>query len=241
MSGKKRKLKTGVCKYCSTIFPCADGKAKICDACKTARSICSCGNRKSTGSKTCIECRDRLKTFGISSHKEDCNCFICKAKRGTPNIPWNKGKFMSEEYCRIQSEAHKGIYPSDETRKKLSLSRQGEKHWNWKNGVHQDHQRGYISLSMPDYPGSNKSGKIAQHRYVVEQFIGRLLTKEEVVHHIDGSTRNNSLENLYVCSCKAEHKAYEMLEYFGKPVLLISNLKDLRKENERNRGIVKSD
>ena len=41
---------------------------------------------------------------------------------------WNKGKKMSEEFCRKNSESHKGKYASDETRRKMSAMRKGEKH-----------------------------------------------------------------------------------------------------------------
>lgn len=41
---------------------------------------------------------------------------------------WNKGKKMSEEFCRKDSESHKGKHASDETRRKMSAMRKGEKH-----------------------------------------------------------------------------------------------------------------
>ena len=43
------------------------------------------------------------------------------------------------------------------------------------------------------------------HRHVVEQRIGRKLTKEERVHHINGDKTDYRSENLYLCSDKAEH------------------------------------
>jgi hypothetical protein len=33
---------------------------------------------------------------------------------------------------------------------------------------------------------------------VMEQHLGRYLTREECVHHVDGDKKNNSLENLQV-------------------------------------------
>ena len=41
---------------------------------------------------------------------------------------WNKGKKMSEEFCRKNSESHKGKHASDETRRKMSEVRKGENH-----------------------------------------------------------------------------------------------------------------
>jgi len=46
---------------------------------------------------------------------------------------------------------------------------------------------------------------LPQHRLVMEEAIGRPLTRREVVHHIDGDRSNNSLENLHLCSSRSEH------------------------------------
>lgn len=43
------------------------------------------------------------------------------------------------------------------------------------------------------------------HRVVAEMKIGRALRPGEVVHHIDGNKRNNSIENLMVFPSQAEH------------------------------------
>lgn len=49
-----------------------------------------------------------------------------------------------------------------------------------------------------------KLNKYHEHRLVVEQKIGRPLRSDEIVHHIDGNKRNNSLNNLMICT-RAEH------------------------------------
>lgn len=36
------------------------------------------------------------------------------------HIPWNKGKKMDEEFCKINADAHKGLKHSEETREKIS-------------------------------------------------------------------------------------------------------------------------
>lgn len=43
-----------------------------------------------------------------------------------------------------------------------------------------------------------------EHRFIVEQKIGRKLTRDEVVHHIDGNRANNDISNLMVMS-RGEH------------------------------------
>jgi hypothetical protein len=44
-------------------------------------------------------------------------------------------------------------------------------------------------------------GKVKKyHRHLMEEKLGRKLEKHELVDHIDGDRRNNSIENLRVCS-----------------------------------------
>lgn len=43
-----------------------------------------------------------------------------------------------------------------------------------------------------------------EHRHIVELQLGRLLTQDEIVHHIDGNGLNNTPENLQLMS-RSEH------------------------------------
>lgn len=44
-------------------------------------------------------------------------------------------------------------------------------------------------------------------RLRMEEKIGRPLLPTEIVHHIDENHRNDSIENLFLCSSEAEHKS----------------------------------
>jgi hypothetical protein len=46
---------------------------------------------------------------------------------------------------------------------------------------------------------------ITEHRYVMEQAIGRRLNREEVVHHINLAKLDNRISNLWLCVDQAEH------------------------------------
>ena len=63
---------------------------------------------------------------------------------------------------------------------------------------------GYISIWV------DGRGRIAEHRYMMEQMIGRRLTQEEVVHHKDKNTGNNHPDNLQLFPSNAEHLRFEL-------------------------------
>ena len=58
----------------------------------------------------------------------------------------------------------------------------------------------YVMVSVPEHPKANAKGYVLEHRYVMEQRLGRLLLDHENVHHINGDTTDNRLENLELWS-----------------------------------------
>lgn len=71
--------------------------------------------------------------------------------------------------------------------------------------------RGYMYLYAPKHPLANSSGKVRLHRYIASITLGRWLTSEEHVHHIDGNRLNNKPENLEVMS-NSEHMRLHSLK-----------------------------
>lgn len=80
-----------------------------------------------------------------------------------------------------------------------------ESHPNWKGFTLRS---GYRYIKRPTHPMAGKQGYIAEHRLVMEEKIGRFLTKKEVVHHIDGNILNNSVDNLELFSSHGQHTKY---------------------------------
>jgi hypothetical protein len=64
----------------------------------------------------------------------------------------------------------------------------------------------YIYAIVPDHPNRDANNYVLLHRIVIENKIGRLLTKDEVVHHIDNNGKNNDPENL-ILTTRSEHKS----------------------------------
>jgi hypothetical protein len=72
----------------------------------------------------------------------------------------------------------------------------------------------YLYAKVPNHPNATKSGYVLEHRYVMERFLGRLLTKDEVVHHIDNNRHNNEISNLRLMT-RSEHG-----KFHKKPLVL---------------------
>lgn len=81
-----------------------------------------------------------------------------------------------------------------------------EKNHFWKNGRTRDVD-GYWRVMSPGHPLRDAQGYVREHRLVMEQVLGRYLTRIEVVDHIDGDTGNNSPENLRLFATNADHLA----------------------------------
>ncbi len=71
------------------------------------------------------------------------------------------------------------------------------------------HSEGYVLVYRPDHPRAPKTGYVYEHRLVMEQYLGRILTRHEIVHHKNDDRTDNRLENLEVVT-KAWHQAHHL-------------------------------
>lgn len=76
----------------------------------------------------------------------------------------------------------------------------GEDHPSWKGGKAMSN--GYVMVFVGIAEGKRKS--VAEHRLVMEDYLGRSLSSDEIVHHINEIKGDNRIENLQIMT-RAEH------------------------------------
>jgi len=131
------------------------------------------------------------------------NAIILKGKHVSPETEFKPGHCVTEEIRRKLSASHMGVntwtngtHPTEETKRKMSEYNKNHPS-NWKGGICAT-TNGYISMLVEN--GNRK----LEHTLIIEQFLGRILLENEIVHHINNIKTDNRIENLQVMS-RSEH------------------------------------
>jgi hypothetical protein len=98
---------------------------------------------------------------------------------------------------------------SQESKEKISLANSGkfgELSPKWKGG--KKSCNGYILEYKPEHPYCKYGFYVYKHRLVMEEYLGRYLTIEERIHHINGIKDDNRIENLMLFKNESEHQKY---------------------------------
>ena len=74
---------------------------------------------------------------------------------------------------------------------------------------------GYVLVWQPDHPNADVRGYVYEHRLVAENTLGRPLSADEQVHHLDGNKQNNSPDNLEVLTF-TEHRVKHRAKRFDR-------------------------
>lgn len=150
------------------------------------------GRGVSKGKFCCQKCKwtwtNRNRKLIANTHY---NCVVCGVQVSVYISPSRKGVDYKMMFC---SRKCKGIYLS------------GDKHPMWAGGKHKCN--GYIVVYAPDHPLAGARNTVPEHRLIMEEHIGRYLTKDEVVHHENEDESDNRLLNLRLFKNQAEHMAY---------------------------------
>ena len=138
------------------------------------------------------------------------NCQVCnKEFRTYPSkIKIGRGKYCSKECCL--SVTNKAL---EENGRKTRFNKQRTPHnkQGYTYTISRSGGKKYILIHSPEHPNCSKKGYIREHRLVMEEHLERLLEKDELVHHIDGDTLNNSIDNLMVVSDKEHRQIHSRL------------------------------
>jgi hypothetical protein len=94
----------------------------------------------------------------------------------------------------------------------------GKNHGRWKGG-RTNKGDGYIGIHKPKHQKADKSGYVFEHTLVIEKENGRLPKNNEVIHHINLDKKDNSPENLYLCTYKEHSKLHRAMEGMIKELL----------------------
>lgn len=130
-------------------------------------------------------------------------CYTYKAQKFCSyECYWESMRECNKEtcqQCKKQFEVYKSQKAKFCSKQCQSSFYSGKNHPRWKNGCIDS--QGYKQICI-------NSKTITEHRYFVEQKIGRKLSKDEHVHHINGNKTDNRLENLYLFSTNSDHIKY---------------------------------
>ena len=102
-------------------------------------------------------------------------------------------KGMRDPLSRLAAELGRSPSVVSERARRLGLSVRSAK-------GRRDLVDGYRSV------GHHQGRIVFEHREVMKRFLGRELTSEEIVHHINGNRSDNRLENLLLCANPREHR-----------------------------------
>ena len=106
----------------------------------------------------------------------------------------------------------KGMKFSKETKEKMSIAHSGKNAWNWKGGRFRA-CGGYIYILKPHHPLATKMGYVLEHRLVMEKYLGRFLTRKEIIHHTNNNHSDNLIENLKLFPTKSKHTKFHVVNY----------------------------
>jgi hypothetical protein len=121
-------------------------------------------------------------------------CLFCSGPFITypSKIALGRGKYCSKTCADI---SFKGKHFSPNTEIKVG-QRIDPRIKGWRYTISRKGGKKYKELFKPNHPMSDKRGYVREHRYVMSESIGRILIKNEIVHHKDGNTLNNDINNL---------------------------------------------
>lgn len=133
-------------------------------------------------------------------------------------------------FLRVVSTIHLRSFRLEILRSVLSCFPMGI---DWETRPSRRDERGYVERWVPEHKYA-RNGWVLEHRLVMEDFLGRELDPDEVVHHVNEVKDDNRIENLWLCS-KAEHSKIHRMGSSHQVETIAKIRKTQRTRNVRDR------
>jgi hypothetical protein len=163
---------------------------------------------------TCAACGRTFRTWPRT---------LRRVKRPTCSRQCN-GRLRGAEWAKHGAKGRAGW--TDASRESYQQKMTGSRNPAWKGGVTLKRAKGnyrgvrYVRAPAWALPMARADGYMMEHRLVMALIVGRLLSRTEVVHHLDHEPANNMPSNLELWPSNGSHKAAE----HGRVVLGAANL-----------------
>jgi len=162
----------------------------------------------------CIKCKTKSKYTknDIKSNKVGKTCIICRHE------PYTKGKIYGEltiisekPYikngvnwidlecsCGYKFSTELGAFKKRKNMRCINRSLHRNKDIGNIKDIKKYNVNGYILLYLPDHPNASKGGTVAEHVFIMSEYLGRPLIKGETIHHKNGIRNDNRIKNLEI-------------------------------------------
>jgi len=178
----------------------------------TDKRLCECGCGKEVVSRSPRECDRRRVRFCFGHRKtwrtrfrgikRYCACGCGEAASGFTN------------------SKKLGLHPKVYINGHNTRSRHRETHPMWNGGIMI--HKGYVLVRCDGHPRAWYRGEyVYEHILVMERHLGRYLTEDEIVHHINGNRGDNRLENLFLTNNQEHQKIHAQERQIAKLRILM--------------------
>lgn len=171
------------------------------------------------GAKT--DCR-RQKTEDAPMRKEPAMSAEIKTLH-EPDLPLTSLRVnsMNMKICSVENctreHLAKGLCNSHYSRMRRGLpidapkyTKIGTQNPRW-NGGKTKRNDGRVSVYAPKHPKARNGRYVFRYRLIMEAHLGRFLLPDEVVHHINGDTSDDRIENLVVTNSRTHQRMHTLL------------------------------
>lgn len=165
----------------------------------------------------CMDCGKEIDKMGRSKRCPKCNI--------KNNNPFKNKKHTKKTKLKI------GIKSKAKWTKKYKAKIKEKHQGNKKRAIN-----GYILIKDYNHPNKNSHNDMLEHRLIMEGYLGRYLTAEEIIHHINYIKNDNRIKNLYLYSNRSEHlKANKSLNELVDKLLKLNIIKFKKGRYEMNK------